>query len=48
MWDNQEKMWQSQPHAQVVYLMKASDGTSIYIVKAVDLPNRVRSNFQQK
>ena len=45
--ENQGKMWQSLPNAPGVYLMKASDGTPIYIGKAVNLRNRVRSYFQQ-
>ena len=44
---NQPKMWQSLPDAPGVYLMKASDGAPIYIGKAVNLRNRVRSYFQQ-
>lgn len=45
--ENQGKMWQSLPNAPGVYLMKASDGSPIYIGKAVNLRNRVRSYFQQ-
>lgn len=47
MMENQGKMWQSLPNAPGVYLMKASDGSPIYIGKAVNLRNRVRSYFQQ-
>jgi excinuclease ABC subunit C len=47
MKENQSKMWQSLPGAPGVYLMKASDGSPIYIGKAVNLRNRVRSYFQQ-
>ena len=47
MKENQPKMWQSLPGSPGVYLMKASDGSSIYIGKAVNLRNRVRSYFQQ-
>ncbi len=47
MKENQPTMWQSLPGAPGVYLMKASDGTPIYIGKAVNLRNRVRSYFQQ-
>ena len=46
MKENQSKMWQSLPGAPGVYLMKASDGSPIYIGKAVNLRNRVRSYFQ--
>ncbi len=46
MKENQPKMWQSLPNAPGVYLMKASDGSPIYIGKAVNLRNRVRSYFQ--
>ncbi len=45
--DIRKKMWQSLPNAPGVYLMKASDGSPIYIGKAVNLRNRVRSYFQQ-
>lgn len=45
--ENQGKMWQSLPNAPGVYLMKASDGLPVYIGKAVNLRNRVRSYFQQ-
>ena len=47
MKETQPKMWQSLPGAPGVYLMKASDGSPIYIGKAVNLRNRVRSYFQQ-
>lgn len=47
MKENQPKMWQSLPGSPGVYLMKASDGAPIYIGKAVNLRNRVRSYFQQ-
>ncbi|MDE0315495.1 MAG: excinuclease ABC subunit UvrC [Candidatus Poribacteria bacterium] len=47
MKENQPKMWQPLPGAPGVYLMKASDGSPIYIGKAVNLRNRVRSYFQQ-
>lgn len=47
MKENQPKMWQSLPGSPGVYLMKASDGSPIYIGKAVNLRNRVRSYFQQ-
>lgn len=42
----QKKLWQSIPGSPGVYLMKASDGSAIYIGKAVHLRNRVRSYFQ--
>ncbi len=48
MKENQPKLWQSLPKSPGVYLMKASDGSSIYIGKAVNLRNRVRSYFQQR
>ena len=47
MKENQVKLWQSLPNTPGVYLMKASDGSPIYIGKAVNLRNRVRSYFQQ-
>ena len=47
MKENQPKMWQSLPNTPGVYLMKASDGSPIYIGKAVNLRSRVRSYFQQ-
>ena len=46
--EKQGKMWQSLPNAPGVYLMKASDETPIYIGKAINLRNRVRSYFQQR
>jgi excinuclease ABC subunit C len=39
------ELWQSLPNASGVYLMKASDGTVIYVGKAVRLRTRVRSYF---
>ncbi len=42
---NQPQLWQSLPNSPGVYLMKASDGTIIYIGKAVKLRSRVRSYF---
>ena len=45
MSENQTKLWQSLPKTPGVYLMKASDGSAIYIGKAVNLRNRVRSYF---
>ncbi len=47
MKENQPTMWQSLPDAPGVYLMKASDGSPIYIGKAVNIRSRVRSYFQQ-
>lgn len=44
--ENRSKLWQSLPNSPGVYLMKASDGTAIYIGKAVKIRNRVRSYFQ--
>ena len=44
--ENQPKMWQSIPNAPGVYLMKASDGSPIYIGKAVNLRSRVQSYFR--
>ena len=50
--EQQEKatpeLWQSLPNAPGVYLMKASDGTVIYVGKAVRLRSRVRSYFRDK
>ncbi|MYA70879.1 excinuclease ABC subunit C, partial [Candidatus Poribacteria bacterium] len=50
--EQQEKatpeLWQSLPNAPGVYLMKASDGTVIYVGKAVRLRTRVRSYFREK
>ena len=42
------ELWQSLPNVSGVYLMKASDGTVIYIGKAVRLRTRVRSYFSEK
>ena len=42
------ELWQSLPNAPGVYLMKASDGTVIYVGKAVRLRTRVRSYFREK
>ena len=39
------ELWQSLPNAPGVYLMKASDGTVIYVGKAIRLRSRVRSYF---
>ncbi len=39
------ELWQSLPNVPGVYLMKASDGTVIYVGKAVRLRTRVRSYF---
>ena len=44
----QSQPWQSLPDAPGVYLMKASDGTVIYIGKALRLRHRVRSYFQRR
>ena len=41
-------LWQYLPNATGVYLMKASDGTVIYVGKAVRLRTRVRSYFREK
>ena len=50
--EQQEKatpeLWQSLPNVPGVYLMKASDGTVIYVGKAVRLRTRVRSYFGDK
>ena len=50
--EQQEKatpeLWQSLPNVPGVYLMKASDGTVIYVGKAVRLRTRVRSYFGEK
>ena len=43
--EKQPQLWQSLPNTPGVYLMKASDGTIIYIGKAVKLRSRVRSYF---
>ena len=42
------ELWQSLPNVSGVYLMKASDGTIIYVGKAVRLRTRVRSYFGEK
>ena len=42
------ELWQSLPNAPGVYLMKASDGTVIYVGKAIRLRTRVRSYFRVK
>ncbi|MDE0424435.1 MAG: excinuclease ABC subunit UvrC [Candidatus Poribacteria bacterium] len=39
------ELWHSLPNVPGVYLMKASDGTVIYVGKAVRLRSRVRSYF---
>jgi len=41
------KLWQSLPNVAGVYLMKASDGTVIYVGKAIRLRTRVRSYFRE-
>ena len=46
MKENQPKLWQSLPNSPGVYLMKASDDSVLYIGKAKNLRNRVRSYFQ--
>ena len=50
--EQQEKatpeLWQSLPNVPGVYLMKASDGTVIYVGKAIRLRTRVRSYFREK
>ena len=50
--EQQEKatpeLWQSLPNASGVYLMKASDGSVIYVGKANRLRTRVRSYFREK
>ena len=50
--EQQEKatpeLWQSLPNVPGVYLMKASDGTVIYVGKANRLRTRVRSYFRDK
>lgn len=50
--EQQEKataeLWQSLPNAPGVYLMKASDGSVIYVGKANRLRTRVRSYFRDK
>ena len=42
------ELWQSLPNVPGVYLMKASDGTVIYVGKANRLRTRVRSYFREK
>ena len=42
------ELWQSLPNMPGVYLMKASDGTVLYVGKAVRLRTRVRSYFREK
>ena len=42
------ELWQSLPNVPGVYLMKASDGTVLYVGKAVRLRTRVRSYFREK
>ena len=42
------ELWQSLPNMPGVYLMKASDGTVIYVGKANRLRTRVRSYFREK
>lgn len=42
------ELWQSLPNVPGVYLMKASDGTVIYVGKAIRLRARVRSYFREK
>ncbi len=42
------ELWQSLPNAPGVYLMKASDGTVIYVGKALRIRTRVRSYFREK
>ena len=42
------ELWQSLPNAPGVYLMKASDGSVIYVGKANRLRTRVRSYFRDK
>ena len=41
-------LWQSLPNLPGVYLMKASDGTVIYVGKAIRLRTRVRSYFREQ
>lgn len=48
MSENQPQLWQSLPNTPGVYLMKASDGSIIYIGKAIKLRSRVRSYFHIK
>ena len=42
------ELWQSLPNMPGAYLMKASDGTVIYVGKANRLRTRVRSYFREK
>ena len=42
------ELWHVLPNASGVYLMKASDGSVIYVGKAVRLRTRVRSYFRDK
>ena len=42
------ELWRSLPNVPGVYLMKASDGTVIYVGKAIRLRSRVRSYFREK
>ena len=42
------ELWQSLPNVPGVYLMKASDGSVIYVGKAIRLRTRVRSYFREK
>ena len=42
------ELWQYLPNVPGVYLMKASDGTVIYVGKAIRLRSRVRSYFRDK
>ncbi len=42
------ELWLSLPNAPGVYLMKASDGSVIYVGKAIRLRTRVRSYFREK
>ena len=42
------ELWQSLPNVPGVYLMKASDGTVLYVGKAIRLRTRVRSYFREK
>ena len=42
------ELWQSLPNVSGVYLMKASDGSVIYVGKANRLRTRVRSYFREK
>ena len=42
------ELWQSLPNVPGVYLMKASDGSVIYVGKAIRLRTRVRSYFKEK